>query len=144
MPENYAFLQYEELINITALQSDPLPLLSSTEWWPLNAQHQHKWTSKAGQISPSLSLLDLLLWGYVKEKMYSRKLCCSNNCKKKYQKLQWQLPKFDCITYSSGSKAAKTLGGLKYCPMEILQGLATLATNSEAFGNTALWTPIQV
>ncbi|XP_033609058.1 uncharacterized protein LOC111868801 [Cryptotermes secundus] len=45
---------------------------------------------------------------------------------------------------SAYSKAAKTLGGLKYCPMEILQGLATLAIDSAAFGNTALWTPAQV
>jgi hypothetical protein len=49
-----------------------------------------------------------------------------------------------CITHSSDSKAATILGGLKFCPMEILQGLATLATDSTGFGNTALWTPAQV
>jgi hypothetical protein len=42
------------------------------------------------------------------------------------------------------SEAAKTLGGLNYCPLEILQGLATLATDTAAFGNTDIWTPSQV
>lgn len=45
---------------------------------------------------------------------------------------------------SAYSKASKSLGGLKFCPMDILQGLATLATDSAAFGNTDLWTPAQV
>lgn len=42
------------------------------------------------------------------------------------------------------SEASKTLGRLKSCPLEVLQGLATLATDSAAFGNTDLWTPSQV
>jgi hypothetical protein len=42
------------------------------------------------------------------------------------------------------SEASKTLGKLKYCPMEVLQGLATLATDTAAFGSTDVWTPSQV
>jgi hypothetical protein len=56
--------------------------------------------------------------------------------------------KFHKISYSNtfvyNSEASKTLGGLKNCPMEILQGLANLATDNAAFGSTDLWTPSQV
>ncbi|KAJ4443991.1 hypothetical protein ANN_05780, partial [Periplaneta americana] len=50
----------------------------------------------------------------------------------------------DKIHPAAYSEASNTLGNLKNCPMDIMRGLAKLATSSAAFGSVESWTPVQV